>query len=138
MSEAVLRASVLPEFADLYNDKYRYIVYYSGRSTGKTYAVADSQITRSLTARMLFVDCREYQRSIRDSSKAQLESIIEQRGLSEYFTIERERIYNKLTGSEWAFVGLHGEPEKIKSYSEYSLLYYFIYGKNGKQRCIKQ
>ena len=123
MAENVLRASVLPEFADLYNDKYRYIVYYSGRSTGKTYAVADSQITRSMTGRMLFVDCREYQRSIRDSSKAQLEAIIEQRGLSEYFNIERERIYNKLTGSEWAFVGLHGEPEKIKSYTGISELW---------------
>ena len=120
---SILRASVLPEFTPLYTDDYRYIIYYSGRSTGKTYAVADSQVTRSMTGRLLFVDCREYQRSIRDSSKAQLEAIIEARGLSDYFTIERERIYNNITGSEWAFLGLHGEPEKIKSYTGISELW---------------
>ena len=40
MSENTISTTVLPEFSDLYTDEYRYLVYYSGRSTGKSYAVA--------------------------------------------------------------------------------------------------
>lgn len=119
MDGVQISASVLPEFIDLYEGNSRYIVYYSGRSTGKSYAVADSQITRALSQRLKFLDGREFQSSIRDSVKSLLEGLISSRGLSEYFDIERDRIYCTTTGSEWAFIGLHNEPEKVKSFNDF-------------------
>lgn len=116
-SESVVEASVLPEFVDLYKSDKRYIVYWSGRSTGKSYAVAESQIIRGLSKPMKFLDCRELQGSIKDSSKALLESIIHKRGLDDYFTIQKDAIIG-MNGSLWIFKGLRNDPEAIKSYAD--------------------
>lgn len=116
MSNIILKAEALQEFADLYSDAYRYIVYYSGRSTGKSFAVADWQVTEGLTKRLKFLDCREYQTSIKDSVKAQLESCINRRNLAQYFTIGRDEIRCDLTGSTWSFIGMHNNTQTVKSY----------------------
>lgn len=116
MAENVLRASVLPEFIDLYGDKYRYLVYYSGRSTGKSFAVADWQITIGMSKRLKFLDCREYLSSIRESVKSLLESRIHDRNLDEYFKIGRDTIECTLTGSTWSFIGMHNNTQTVKSF----------------------
>lgn len=113
-----VKTSVLPEFLPLYQDGWRNIVYYSGRSTGKTYAVAESQLVRGMSHRMRFLDCREYQTSIGDSVKAQLESIIDRNGWSNWFVSQKNRLYCTITGSEWAFIGLHNA-SSVQSYAEF-------------------
>lgn len=113
-----VRATVLDEFKNLYDDKYRYLVYWSGRSTGKSYAVAESQIIRSLSRPMKFLDCREIQGSIKDSVKALLTSIIRAKGLGDYFIIQRDAILG-INGSEWVFKGLHNDTEAVKSFADF-------------------
>lgn len=115
MGDGIIRSSVIEEFADLYNDAYRYLIYYSGRSTGKSYAVAQSQIIRGLSQPLRFLDCREVQASIDDSVKSLLEQLINDMGLSQYFTIKRDEIICKTSGSKWAFTGLYNDDQKIKS-----------------------
>lgn len=116
MSE--IKADVLPEFLPLYQDGWRNIVFYSGRSTGKTYAVAESQLVRGMSRKMRFLDCREYQTSIGDSVKAQLESIIDRNGWDKWFVSQKNRLYCTTTGSEWAFIGLHNA-SSVQSYAEF-------------------
>lgn len=103
------------EFKDLYTDKYRYLIYYSGRSTGKTHAVAESQLVRGLDRRLRFLDAREFQSSIRDSVKSQLETIIDDHGWRELFDIQRDTITCRRTGSRWSFIGLKNNPMSVQS-----------------------
>lgn len=112
-----IQASVLPEFIDLYENKYRYLVYYSGRSTGKSYAVALSQLIRGMSRKMRFLDAREIQKSIEKSVKTQLESLIEEYGWQRYFKPLRDKIVCTATGSEWSFIGLKDNPTKVQSYT---------------------
>lgn len=87
-------------------------------NTGKTYAVAESQLVRGMSRRMRFLDCREYQTSIGDSVKAQLESIIDRNGWDKWFVSQKNRLYCTTTGSEWAFIGLHNA-SSVQSYAEF-------------------
>lgn len=117
MSDTVIKASVLPEFADLYTDEYRYLIYYSGRSTGKSYAVGLSQLIRGMSHKMKFLDVREVQASLRDSVKSQLEGLITANGWDEYFEIYRDSIRCLINDSEWVFLGLKDNPTKVQSYA---------------------
>ena len=117
MQSEIIHANVLPEFLDLYGDKYRYIVYFSGRSVGKSYAVAMSQLTRGMSHKMRFLDAREIQKSIEKSVKTQLESLIEEYGWQRYFESQRDKLICTTTGSEWSFIGLKDNPTKVQSYT---------------------
>lgn len=118
MSENTISTTVIPEFADLYGDEYRYIVYVSGRSTGKSFAVGLSQLVRGMSRRMKFLDVREVQASIKDSVKSQLEGLITANGWDEYFEIYRDSIRCLINGSEWIFLGLKDNPTKVQSYAD--------------------
>ena len=117
MQGEIIHANVLPEFIDLYGDKYRYLVYFSGRSVGKSYAVAMSQLTRGMSHKMRFLDAREIQKSIEKSVKTQLESLIEEYGWGRYFESQRDKLICTTTGSEWSFIGLKDNPTKVQSYT---------------------
>lgn len=118
MSENTISTTVIPEFADLYTDEYRYIVYVSGRSTGKSFAVGLSQLVRGMSRKMKFLDVREVQASLRDSVKSQLEGLITANGWDEYFEIYRDSIRCLINGSEWVFLGLKDNPTKVQSYAD--------------------
>lgn len=117
MNSESITATVLPEFQELYSDEYRYLVYYSGRSTGKSFAVALSQLVRGMSHKMKFLDVREIQSSIKDSVKSQLEQLIDQNNWNDYFIIQRDAIICSLNGSEWTFLGLKDNPTKVQSYA---------------------
>lgn len=112
-----IQSTVIPEFIDLYQDKYRYIVYFSGRSTGKSYAVGLSQLIRGMSKKMKFLDVREIQKSLENSVKSQLEGLIEEHGWQNYFKSLRDKIICTTTGSEWTFLGLKDNPTKVQSYA---------------------
>lgn len=118
MSENTISTTVLPEFSDLYTDEYRYIVYVSGRATGKSFAVGSSQLVRGMSRKMKFLDVREIQVSIKDSVKSQLESLITANGWDEYFEVLRDSIKCLINGSEWIFLGLKDNPTKVQSYAD--------------------
>ena len=118
MSENTISTTVLPEFSDLYTDEYRYIVYVSGRSTGKSFAVGLSQLVRAMSHKMKFLDVREVQVSIKDSVKSQLESLITANGWDEYFEVLRDSIRCLINGSEWVFLGLKDNPTKVQCYAD--------------------
>lgn len=112
-----IESTVIPEFIDLYENKYRYLVYYSGRSTGKSYAVGMSQLIRGMSHKMKFLNCREIQKSLENSVKSQLEGLIEEHGWQRYFKPQRDKLICTATGSEWIFIGLKDNPTKVQSYA---------------------
>lgn len=116
MSENTISTTVIPEFSDLYTDEYRYLVYYSGRSTGKSYAVAMNQLVRALSQRTKLLAVREVQKSLNDSVKSLLESLITENGWNDYFIIYRDSIKCLVNGSEWIFLGLKDNPLIVQSY----------------------
>lgn len=116
MSENTISTTVLPEFSDLYTDEYRYIVYHSGRSVGKSFAVGMCQLVRGMSHKMKFLDVREVQKSLNDSVKSQLEELITVNGWNEYFEVLRDSIKCLINGSEWVFLGLKDNPTTVQSY----------------------
>lgn len=114
--EIVRRKIKIPaEFKELYEDGWRNVGYYGGRSSGKSHSVALSQILRGRSWKMRFLNCREFQNSISDSTHSLLKSLIFECGFEDEFVITNNEIFHKNTKSEWIFKGLAKNPESLKS-----------------------
>lgn len=95
--------------------KYRIITFWGGRGSGKTFAVSDS-VTRYMHSSPMKVLCgREYQISIKDSSKAELELAIQRQGRDHLFDTANNYVRSKRTGSEAIFKGLKSNIDSLKS-----------------------
>jgi phage terminase large subunit len=102
------------QFYDLIHKKARYKVYWGGRGSGKSWAIAEALI-RLAARRSIRVLCvREYQNSIKDSSHKVLKDMIARLGLNAFFVVTVDSI-KSITGAEFIFKGLHGNDESIKS-----------------------
>jgi phage terminase large subunit len=104
----------LPEFNELFNPYWRYIVFEGGRYSGKSYHVALSLISRSRQTKLRILCTRELQNSIADSVHKLLSDIISNLGLID-FVITDNSIVNRVTGSEFIFKGLKSNITEIKS-----------------------
>lgn len=94
---------------------YRYKLLHGGRAGTKSWSVARILILLAYTTKHKIVCGREFQTSIKESSKALLEDQIVILGLGEYFSITREEIRCLVTGSIFIFIGLHHNPDSVKS-----------------------
>lgn len=103
------------KFEHLFEEKWRNIVYYGGRGGGKSFAVGWALLNRARSKRLRILCTREIQGSIKDSVHKLLSDIIRNFDFTEY-EITRDAIRNKLTGSEFLFVGLRDNVSKIKSF----------------------
>ena len=106
--------NIIPEYKELYSDKWRYLVYYGGRGSGKSYNVAESLILRGRENKLRILCTREVQNTIRDSVHKLLCDIIEKYGFSDYKTT-KDSIINSKTGTEFIFKGLRHNIAEIKS-----------------------
>lgn len=105
----------IPEvFSELFNPKYRHVVYYGGRASGKSTAVATALLVLGLQERHLVLCTREYQNSLNDSVYKLLKSLIEKYELKSYEVL-RDTIRNRETGTEFIFKGLKSDVNAIKS-----------------------
>jgi len=95
--------------------KNRFYIYYGGRGSGKSWAVAMFLvfITRKRKYRVLCT--REYQKNIKDSSKKLIEDTIKRFKLEKEFDCQVAVIKHIKTGSEFLFYGLHHNIKEIKS-----------------------
>lgn len=90
------------------------MVIYGGRFSLKSHTVARALLIRARTEETRILAAREFQNSIGDSSLQLLSDIIEQYGWTD-FIVQRDRIYNTNTGSEFIFKGLRNNTQNIKS-----------------------
>jgi len=87
---------------------------HSGRGTGKSWAVGDFLITKSLEKKNLILCVREIQKSIKQSVHKLLSNRIEQHGLKNFFQITDTSILCN-NGSEFIFAGLYRNVDNIRS-----------------------
>lgn len=101
-----------------YLDNYdRYLVFFGGGSSGKSYAIAQIMTYRLFKPeRFNLLVVRQTGDTNRRSTFPLFKQVISQWNLSEYFKINESdmRIVCKLTGNEVAFIGLD-DVEKVKS-----------------------
>src|SRR6187399_1415639 len=82
----------------------RHKVLYGGRGGGKSYATATYLISRACQSRKRIICARQFQNSIRDSSKELIEKRIRDLELADQFTITNQSITHNETLSEFIFV----------------------------------
>lgn len=92
----------------------RYKVYYGGRGSGKSWAVARTLLLLALRRKIRVLCAREYQSSIADSVHKLLMEQISDMGLSAWYTVTKSGISNVM-GSEFFFKGIHHNIMEIKS-----------------------
>ncbi len=104
----------LPEaFRELFRPA-RYKAFYGGRGSGKSHAMATALVLLAAQKPLRILAARQYQRSIRDSSKRLIDDRIEALGLLRRFKSTETDIQGP-NGSAILFAGLASNPESIKS-----------------------
>lgn len=101
-------------YKELFNTKWRHIVYHGGRGSGKSTAVAYSLLLRGRQTKLRILATREYQNSISDSVHKLLKDLIEKHGFTDYI-VQNDTIKNTITGTEFIFKGLKKDSQAIKS-----------------------
>lgn len=100
----------VPQYEEiLRNYDIKYALFKGGRGSAKSFTAACFLIEESFKPQYkdsLFLFIRELQTSIEDSVYALVKSMIDQAYLSEFFTIKNNKIVNKVTGVEFAFIGM--------------------------------
>jgi phage terminase large subunit len=103
-------------FVELFapSKQWRHLLYYGGRSSGKSTQVALSRLISGSKKRERGLCTREFQNSISESVHQLLRDLIDKYKLHDW-EAQREVIRNKKTGSEIYFKGLHNNAQSIKS-----------------------
>ena len=94
--------------------QWRHLLFYGGRSSGKSTQVALSRLISGSRKRERGLCTREFQNSISESVHQLLRDLIDKYKLTDW-EAQREVIRNKKTGSEIYFKGLHNNAQSIKS-----------------------
>ena len=106
----------LPEWAYPFAAPGRYKCGYGGRGAGRTTTFARLIVLDSLKhPNAWYACCREFQSSIRVSSKAAIENAIKDLGLSHKFVILKNEIYGK-NGAYFFFTGIERNPDNIRGW----------------------
>src|SRR5687768_14944975 len=96
----------------------RHRVLFGGRGGAKSWTIAHKLVERARRSRIRILCAREYQNSIRDSSKKLIEDCIARVGFGaagdRFFTITEREIRGR-NGSLITFIGLNGKDQAIKS-----------------------
>lgn len=94
---------------------WRHVALYGGRGGAKSFTISEAIILESSKVQHRVVCCRQFQNSIRESSKALLEFQIDRLGLQAVWHITDRELVNIKNGSRITFIGLDRNPESIKS-----------------------
>ncbi len=93
----------------------RYKVMYGGRGAGRSWGVARALLLIGQTRPIHVLCARELQNSIDESVHKTLSSQIPLLGLDNFYDIQKDKIYGK-NGTEFVFVGIKNNPNKVRSY----------------------
>lgn len=99
----------------LFDTDARHTAIHGGRGSGKSWSVATWAPITTVQTQTRFVAGREFQNSIRDSSKELIERRIFELGMNDQFNITDRSIAHRHNGSEFIFVGLERNPQSIRS-----------------------
>ena len=109
-----VKIQFLSEFKGLFSKDYRYLVYYGGRYSGKSYHTALALLLRGRQSKIRILCTREIQNTIKDSVHKLLKDLISKYSMNDY-VVTKEEIRNNVTGTEFVFKGLKRNIMEIKS-----------------------
>lgn len=101
-------------YKQLFNLKWRHIIYHGGRGSGKSTATGYALLLRGRQGKLRILCTREYQNSISDSVHKLLKDLIDKHGFTDYI-VQNDTIRNTITGTEFIFKGLKKDSQAIKS-----------------------
>lgn len=102
------------EYKQLFEDWWREAAIYGGRGSLKSHTVGRFFLIRARQGKFRFGCFREFQNSIAESSHQLLADLIAQYKLTE-FKVTDNAIFNRITGSDFLFKGLHHNEQSVKS-----------------------
>lgn len=105
---------LIEAFSELYSP-HRYKVFYGGRGSGKSQAVAQALTFLSSNINLRILCCREVQNSIKDSSYQVLKDMTDRLGIGHEFKFTESEILHMRTGSRFIFSGLLRNENSIRS-----------------------
>lgn len=114
MQEKTIEVLIPSEYARLLDKDWRTMLIYGGRYSLKSHTVARVLLIRAMQSKIRVLAARELQTSIADSSHQLLSDLINTYGWSD-FVIQKDKIFNTKTGSEFIFKGLRNNTQHIKS-----------------------
>lgn len=98
-------------------------VLHGGRASSKSWDAAGYATYLAHHAKLRVLCVRQFQNRISESVYALLKIQIERFGLSDYFDIQRDKIYSTRTGAEFMFYGLWRSIDEIKSLESVDILW---------------
>jgi phage terminase large subunit len=117
------KPSLNPALRDFWRKKARNRVLYGGRASSKSWDAAGFATFLADNYQLRVLCVRQFQNKISESVYALLKIQIDRFGLSERFDVQRDKIYNMATGSEFMFYGLWRSIDEIKSLESVDVLW---------------
>lgn len=84
----------------------RFLAYYGGRGSAKSTHAGDGCLYRGWKRREKILCMRQFQNSIQDSVHGLLEQRINDLQLRSWYTVQRDRIFSPINGTEFLFKGV--------------------------------
>ena len=95
----------------------RFKAFYGGRGSAKSQSVSLALTTMAREKPMRILCCREFQNSMKESSKLEIENRISECGFGSFFSSFNTEIVGK-NGSTFLFAGLRQNPDSVKSMAD--------------------
>ena len=105
----------------VFREDIDYFVPYGGRASAKTYHFLDAVVVEASLRQIRVLCAREFQTSIDESIKAEIEAAIETRGLQHFFKILKKEIIGR-NGSKFIFKGIKNNIRNLKSICDVDIL----------------
>lgn len=110
------------KFEPLYYPK-RYKVFWGGRGGMKTWEISQALVILSSQQKLNIICGRQFQTSVKQSVKHSIEEHIVRLGLEDEFSIQKEIIVQKVTGSTFEFHGLDRNIMNVKGWDHVDILW---------------
>jgi PBSX family phage terminase large subunit len=117
------RATLNPALRSFWATPARNRVLYGGRASSKSWDAAGFVIYLANRYKLRVCCARQFQARITDSVYTLLKTQIERFNLSHRFDVQRDKIYNTATGSEFLFYGLWRSIDEVKSLEGIDILW---------------
>lgn len=117
------RATLNPVLREFWTKPARNRVLIGGRASSKSWDAAGFVTFLANKYKLRVLCVRQFQNRISESVYALLKIQIERFGLQSRFDIQRDKIYNTATGSEFMFYGLWRSIDEIKSLESVDILW---------------
>jgi len=105
-----------PEKMQFLFEPYRYKIVKGGRGSGKSWSMAAALLIKGLQKTERILCAREFQNSIDESVYQLLTATINKYNLHPYYEVQAKKIFSKINGTTFSFVGLRRNIFSMKSF----------------------